>query len=238
MAVSANLASALFAAKPAATPAPSYVLPLPSAAMTDAIAVDLEDALYAATLSYVEGVRGLKSNNVSWAAVKLYYSVFYCMRTAMLLSEVINFHAKRFYLCDARNGRVSTGASSSHDWSWTAIRSFARLGGHIFSSESEAAYKKLRHIRERSSYNEPFTDPSFPGHYARVGATGVAKAFRAYRDDSGRILTYLDDHLAFAYPTQSIFEVVGACRSGGVRISADREAQVRRTWPLDDSPPL
>lgn len=238
MAISAKLASALFSQKPEGVPASSHILALPSNDMANAISTDVEAELFAATLSYAEGVRSLDGGNVSWAAVKLYYSVFYCMRTAMLLSDVINFHSKRFYLCDARTGRISTGSSSSHEWSWPAIRGFARLRGSIFSSESENAYARLKIIRESANYKESFPDPTLPRHFYYVGVNGTSKAFRAYRDDGDRILTYLDEHLAFAYPTQTVFETVKIAKDAGVEISPDREAQVRRTWPLRDSPPV
>src|SRR5690606_37510254 len=99
------------------------------------------------------------------------------------------------------------GGTSSHHWNWISIRKVVQLSESWFaSSDSQEAYERLRKHRENVNYTHAFTDPAF--HRCLVsGESDLTKRFRLYRDDGTFLYTYLDDHLAIAYPTKLIFSL-------------------------------
>lgn len=199
---------------------------------------DVEDESYAAVLSYSEAIKGLDAGNTSWALVKLYYSAFYCIRAALLADGIVPFHCNDFYLCDTRDGTVKKGGKSSHQWHWKSIRDFRRLTGWFYSDESDEAYLKLRNAREDANYRLGFGDPSWPSCLAEVLNAGIVRSFRTYRDDSSFFYTYLDDHLAFAYPTRLIISIENNLVRCGFNLSQERQVHLKRVWPLKERPPL
>jgi hypothetical protein len=238
MSRSGHIAIGLFAAKPNGVSIGHFALPLPSAAMASAIRADVEDELFAACLTYSDAIRSLEAGNSSWAMVKLYYSAFYSMRSRLLLDNVVNFHSGRYLICDTQNGSVMSGGTSSHNWSWNSINSIRRLSSWIYSADSTKAYDMLRSFRELASYKGGFVDPLFPQYLYQVSTNGIAKSYRAYRDDAGYVFTFLNDHLSLAYPTRVLLSVLQDAKTAGIGFSSERADHIRRVWPLRDLAPL
>ncbi len=239
MSSAAKLAAALMTGRPKGTPYADYTLGIARAqGITTAIAADVQDAVYAAALSYSEALRGLGARNTTWALVKLYYSAFYSLRASLLLDDIIPFFCGEFYLCDARTGAVQKGGRSSHNWHWKSVRSYQRLSGWYYSDDSNNAYDQLRDMREEVSYRAGFSDPSWPNYLYQASMYGVAKSFRTYRDDNGFFYTYLADHLAMAYPTKLLLEVCSRYAAGEQRLEEEQSEHLHKVWPLKDRPPL
>ena len=45
---------------------------------------DVKDYYYKAVLSFVEGIAAIRRNNLTWATVQLYYSIFYGVRCSII----------------------------------------------------------------------------------------------------------------------------------------------------------
>ena len=227
------------AARPRGVPIAAFPLAITNVTgLAGAIDSDIEDAAYAAALSYADALRGLAAGNTSWAVIKLYYSAFYCIRAALLLDHIIPFHHGEFYLCDAHSGAVKKGGKSSHQWQWSSVRDFKRLSEWYYSTDSTLAYEKLRDLRENANYRFGFIDPNWPNFLLQASNVGLAKSFRTYRDDDTFFYTYLDDHMALAYPTRLLVTVGLRLSQSGLHISEERESHLGRVWPLRDKSPL
>ena len=223
--------------RPKNVPISKYVFPN-LGVLTTVIRSDIEDACYAAALSYSDALRSLDYGNSSWAIVKLYYSAFYSLRATLLMDGIIPFHCGSFYLCDIRDGTIKNGGRSSHQWKWNSIRDFKRLSNWLYSEDSATAYEKLRNLREDANYRFGFADPSWPDCLKEVSIAGLARSFRTYRDDSAFLYTYLDDHVALAYPTKLIMSLSEHQAFLNSRISSERKAHLKKVWPLKDKVPL
>ena len=225
-------------ARPKGAPISKFVLPISTVSgFAEAVQADIQDAAYAAALSYADAIRGLIAGNPSWALIKLYYSAFYNIRLLLLLDGIIPFHCGEYYLCDSRDGAVKRGGKSSHQWQWNSLRDFRRSGWY-YSVDSSDAYDRLKAIREDANYRFGFIDPNWHRCLAQVSVAGIPKSFRTYRDDGDFTYTYLDDHVSFAYPTKILYAASSIFLAAGHGVSEERQSHLKKTWPLKDKPPL
>lgn len=239
MSDAARLASLAFSRKPQGTPYANFI---PCAGEIVEIQATVEDAVtestYAAVVSYAEAISGLQHGSISWSIVRLYYSCFYSLRALLLLNEVVPFNCGSEMLLDISSGKFLKGGRSSHHWNWTSIRKVAQLDESWFvSSDSEDAYEKLRKHRENVNYTHAFTDPAF--HRCLVaGEPDLTKRFRSYRDDESFLYTYLDDHLAIAYPTKLIFFLDARLRDVSMSLPSENISHAMKIWSMKDRCPI
>lgn len=198
----------------------------------------VSESAYAAVISYAEALSGLQSGYISWSVVRLYYSCFYSVRALLLLNKVVPFNCGGEMLLDLCDAKFLKGGKSSHHWNWASINKISRMtGSWFFSVDSKESYEKLREYRENVNYTHAFTDPDF--HQCLVsGEADLGKRFRAYRDDSAFLYTYLPDHLAIAYPTKLIFTLDAAMRSASIRLDSEKIAHIRKIWTIKDRCPI
>lgn len=196
------------------------------------------DSAYAAVISYAEAFSSLQQGSVSWPIVKLYYSCFYSLRALLLLNQVVPFNSKGEMLLDIYGGKFEKGGRSSHHWNWKAINKVSTIKGSWFTSaDSEEAYEKLRKHRENVNYTHSFPDPNSHGCLV-TKEEDLGKRFRSYRDDSAFFYTYLDDHLAIAYPTQLICYLDSSLKNASITLDDEKIDHVKKIWAFKDRCPI
>lgn len=205
--------------------------------IVDHIPRDVSDASYAAAISYAEGLNGLINGKTSWSVVKLYYSTFYCIRSLLMLEDIIPFHYKDHFLLDTRDNYFHKGGSSSHHWNWNSLRKIKRLSQWYYSADSQQAYENLREKREDANYRHAFIDPYFPDFLEKKDSD-LSKTFRTYRDDTGFFYTYLSGHFSLAYPTMLLFYLEQEVSSRNITWDEERRRHIKSIWPLKDRCPL
>lgn len=191
------------------------------------------DSAYAAAVSFVEAISGIKSGSTSWAVIKLYYSSFYSVRALLLMNGVVPFNGGEEMLLDIPENKFLKGGKSSHHWNWASINKTALKSAWFSSQDSQDAYQKLRDHRENVNYTHGFVDPEL--HSSLVSSEAdMSKRFRAYRDDDSFLYTYLQEHLALAYPTRMLLEVDKQAKSKNLTMSAARSAHLLSMWKFKD----
>lgn len=199
---------------------------------------DAVDSAYAAAVSYVEAVAGLDRRSIAWSVIKLYYTSFYCIRAFMLINAVIPFNGGGEYIFGLPGNTFFKGGQSSHVWNWNVFERITALRSQwVYSEDSRKAYERLRGYREDVNYRHYFTDPDFH-ECLNTGDERIAKRIRAYRDDASFFYTYLDDHLAIAYPTKLIFFLHQEFSNRALGFSEEQTNHLRSVWPLRDRCPL
>jgi uncharacterized protein (UPF0332 family) len=238
MSDAARLASQFFLRKPKDIPYASYP---PSADLITAVAAKLDEAVvisaYSAIVSYAEAVSGLQNSSPSWAIVRLYYSCFYSIRSLLISEGIVPFNGGNEMILDTSGIRFLKGGKSSHHWNWLSITSTRLRGQWYCSTDSQAAYKKLRSHRESVNYTHGFNDPDQHSCLISQGADFL-KRFRSYRDDVDFFYTYLDDHLALAYPTKLIFQLDTIMQQRSLVFPNEKLAHLRSLWKFKDRCPL
>lgn len=209
---------------------------------TSVVKSTLTDAVigsaYAATLSYAEAIAGIQKSAISWSIVKLYYSCFYSLKTMLYLQGVIPFHSGCQMMLDLKTGKFYKGGDSSHHWNWNSFRKIPVLNTCWYiSPDSQDTYGKLRDHREEVNYTREFTDPDF--HSCLISEEkDLAKRIRAYRDDYDFFYTYLENHLAIAYPTRLIFSLDAQMKQEAISLPAESSHYLARLWSMRDRCPL
>jgi hypothetical protein len=205
--------------------------------ITKRLADAVVDATYAAAISYAEALAGIRSGASSWSVVRLYYSSFYSIKALLLLNGIIAFNSGREMLLELRGRRFLIGGKSSHHLNWTSLRS-AGVGAEWFcSQDSEEAYGALRRYRENVNYTHAFTDPML--HECLVFSEWeLGRRFRTYRDDGLFFYTYLQEHMAIAYPTKLIFYLGTETRGRNLHLQEERSTYLQRIWGFSDRCPV
>ena len=213
----------------------------PSAGLITEVAAKLDEAVllsaYSAIISFAEAVSGLQNASPSWAIVRLYYSCFYSIRSLLISEGIVPFNGGSEMMLDISGNRFIKGGNNSHQWNWSSIISTRLRGQWYCSSDSQAAYGKLKSHRESVNYTHGFTDPD--QHSCLIfQEADFLRRFRSYRDDEDFFYTYLDDHLALAYPTKLIYELDTLMRQRSLVFSNEKLAHLRSLWKFKDKCPL
>lgn len=239
MSDASRLARQSFMNKPSGA---SYAHYQPTAGELSSISMTMSDAVvgsaYAAALSYAEALSGIQKGSVSWSVIKLYYSCFYSLRAILFLNKIVPFNGGVEMLLDVQAAKFIKGGRSSHHWDWSSFKKIGRISGNwIVSSDSRESYERLREHRENVNYTHGFTDPLLHS-CLMTGEADLSKRFRAYRDDVGFLYTYLEDHLAVAYPTKLIFWLDHLMKSELISLSSDNVSHLNKVWSLRDRCPV
>lgn len=202
------------------------------------LSVAAADSAYSAVISYAEALSSLPHGSISWSIVKLYYSCFYSLRALLLLNQVVPFNGGNEMLLDIDGKKFQKGGKSSHHWNWKTMRKVGAVSASWFVSlDSEEAYGKLRKHRENVNYTHCFSDPNFH-RCLESDQDDLGKRFRAYRDDEEFFYTYLDNHLAIAYPTKLIFQLDSSLKGASITLGDEKLKHVKSIWKIMDRCPI
>ena len=235
----ARLAANDFSQKPAGTPYSKYrpgVVTI--AGIRSCIDRSIVDTAFSAAISYSEALSNISSGSISWSIVKLYYSCFYSLKAAMFCNEVVPFNSGAEMILDLRQAQFRKGGRSSHHWNWDGLEKITSINSKWYISEdSRDAYNALRTHRENVNYTHGFTDPEL--HRCLISEEpDLNKRVRTYRDDTPFNYTYLENHLAVAYPTRLIFDLEVELNTKNLNLSSAQQDRLRKVWPMKDRCPF
>lgn len=238
MSDAARLARQAYEMKPSGMPYRKFSIDLRrKQEITEKIDDAIRDAAYASAISYAEALTGVRSRSSSWSIIRLYYSCFYSIRALLLVNNVISFNGGDEMLLDLDECRFLKGGRSSHHWNWFSLRSACGGAKWFCSQDSENAYGNIRTHRENVNYTHSFTDPEL--HNCLIfNDWELGRRIKNYRDDEMFLYTYLQEHLAIAYPTKLIFYLGDEVRRRGLSLQAERAAYLRRIWGFPDGCPI
>src|SRR5262245_26607721 len=109
---------------------------LEAATLQTGLVADAGDFYYSAWVTFLDALQGAHGGFYTWATVKLYYSIFYCLRAGLADRGLCAFHVGRTqYIVRAVAGMAPTtsGEPGTHR---TVLREFGRQNpGHLLQSQ-------------------------------------------------------------------------------------------------------
>ncbi|WP_153064239.1 hypothetical protein [Acidovorax sp. ST3] len=176
---------------------------------------DASGTLFKALLSIVEGLEGLTRGGHSWAVVKLYYSVFYLLRSRMMAMGHIFFKCTgTIYSVELKKSAVPierskgkfSGSDVRGDHKTILATYIAHLGTHdiLLTNKigAESVFEWMMNAREDVHYRKPaFSEPELGLFYEDlITADGLALWIKRYLSDPQQIHCFLAEHCCLATP--------------------------------------
>jgi hypothetical protein len=160
-----------------------------------------------ALISYSSAINGIKTNNYSWAFVKLYYSLFYAIKTELSINDyVIFYHMDKLYCTENIVGNTFFRLhGNSHD----AIFDFysKTYSNNLFVTNkinNTKSFKWFKDVRDLVNYRiNPMTDPDSPIKF-HVSDKNMRDLLHTYLSDSLNIYTFDEEHAYLSFTTKII----------------------------------
>lgn len=182
-----------------------------AAQLSNYLEEDGRSVAYSSLVSVADAIRGVESGFHSWAIVKLYYSLFYTLRSFLCFDgHALFFSNGKPFKVRATGGAFPepVGTSSSHK---AVMQTFAsNYSGSLLLSQLigfRDPFEWMQLQRETVNYRqakfvEPDTLTAFKGI---MNARSIRQAISAYIDDS--TLSFDEDHAIMAYPVLALNEL-------------------------------
>ncbi len=175
---------------------------------------DALDFYFKGLLSFCEAVNSVCSNLFSWPTVKMYYGVYYFLRSSLAAKGVAIVRIRSlFFLKAQREQQAQTiggkGGNSTHKGT---IKVFQKLykDSDILQSNlinDSNSYIWLMDARERVSYRErEFKDPSasfgWEEIFHEIEKSSLNKVLFKYIEDRAFLFCFQEEHACLALPIQ------------------------------------
>ena len=177
---------------------------------------DVLNFYYKSLLSFSEGVDAILRNNYTWAAIKLYYSVYFGLRTSLLCRNIVLVRAaKHLYKFKIAPGEHYDKPSDMTDHGGTIdtyVDLFQRTD--FFCSnliENKNAYFWLKECREIVNYkdsvfHDPETSAIWDDIVKNITKTGIKKCLSLFIDEKDKYC-FLPEYAILAIPINRILIV-------------------------------
>lgn len=186
---------------------PSHVVILESALSSDSL-----DFYYKGLLSLYEGLISLNKKNFSWATVKLYYSLYYFLRTSLCCKKIAFVRKEKDgYYFEAKPTKtpISNGRPADHFAAIELFKQFFGATDFLQSNRIEGIlpYDWMRHQRENVNYrHRTFFEPDTPNVWDVISQEcdndGLEFWIDKYLNED--IYAFLDDHAVLAIPLRRL----------------------------------
>lgn len=181
--------------------------------LENALRADAIDLYYSAWVSFMDAIRGIQSRCSTWATVKLYYSTFYTLRTALALRRICAFHVGNSSFSIKAIAGQSPVSCTDRGTHKTVLNTFNReYPNHSLVSQTIDLQNPLDWLidrRESVNYRQArFSEPDFSKDFDFIGRTGLRKAVATYLDDSTLLYVFDPDHAIVSYPLHAL-KVIG-----------------------------
>ena len=196
---------------------------------------DLKSLYYKSLLSYAEGLIAVKQNNLSWATVKLYYSVYYGLRCSLLCKNVVVARANRnlyFFKLDHGYQYQKPKDQTDHGGTIETYISLFSKTDYLCSNniEDKNAYSWMKDCREIVNYKDAeFHDPDSTDMWneviAQIQSVGIKKTVKQYVEERDTYC-FSPSTAVLAIPTNRIRSLAKELRNEGVYPLSDE----RKEW--------
>jgi len=181
-------------------------------ALAEHLREDAKDIYFKGVLSLCDAVCSIKRNLYSWATVKLYYAVFYFLRTSLAAKGYAIIRNRSLYLLSLRSGERPKKKSSAryrndHFGTINIYRDIFERSDILESNTIDGlnAYEWLMERRNQVHYRERvFHDPG-PAYFLNAVAKYVESKkleslITLYIDDPDYLYCFQPEHACLALP--------------------------------------
>lgn len=202
-----------------------------AAQIEQVLRVDATNYLYSACVSIGDALQGIDRCLFTWAAVKLYYSSFYLLRSLLALSGcalIYDGTKPRTLICKPGEEPVALGSTrGTHQAVITYLtRSFP--SSPLLSQDilSDTPFKWLMSQREEANYvTGRFGDPRCPANFSTIVRSGVRRAMVEYISDKTYLYAFDPDHAILALPVETLKQTIA---HPNLDITANTDADAQR----------
>lgn len=198
---------------------------------------DVKDYYYKAVLSFVEGIAAIRRNNLTWATVQLYYSIFYGIRCSLLIRKVLLLKARgNLYSLQLQSGKNYENVSPANDHAgsikvYTSLFGIADfLCGNTIDDKN--AYNWYENCRNIVNYRDGvFHDPESSLFWSEVILAIKNKGIINFIDEICReknIFCFSEDYAVFSIPVVRIFDVAQELRNEGINALSEEQ----KSWVI------
>lgn len=174
-----------------------------------ALREDAKDYYQAALVSFIDGVRSIPSEFFSWATVKMYYSVFYALRSRLAISgECIFYDQSKPRSINTNAGEVvKCRDGNTHKLVMTIF--VQKFPNDFFLSQDidgKPPLSWLLEMREEVNYKKSrFCEPIPPEHMQSAASEGIRILLSSYKVDT--VYVFDPDHAILAFPFRMILDL-------------------------------
>jgi hypothetical protein len=202
---------------------------------------DSKDLYFKGLLSLFEALNSISKNLFSWATIKLYYAVYYFLKSSLAANGIALIRNKSLFYLKAIDGEMPIAKGNkkyNSDHSGT-INFFIDLlsGSDILLSqdiESSNVYEWIMHRREQVNYRErTFKEPSHSEFWNYISAQTKAGKLETlvtnYIQDNF-VLCFQEEHAILAIPLKRVFLTKQKLDGEGINIEftkAQRELLIK-----------
>ena len=203
----------------------------------ECIKEDLISLYYKSLLSFAEGLSAVNQNQLSWATVKLYYSIYYGLRCSLLCKSIVIARANRcLYYFKLDHGYQYHKPKDQTDHGGTIetyISLFSKTDYFCSNNiEDKNAYSWMKECREIVNYKDAvFHDPDSTDMWneviAQIQSVGMKKAVKKYVEERDTYC-FSPSTAVFAIPTNRIRSLAKELRNEGVHpLSSEQKEWIK-----------
>ena len=188
-----------------------FLTPTEAVSLEAALKNDASRYFYSTLVTFVSGVDSIKSNHYSWAAVKLYYSIFYTLRSWLAVNGRCLFYFEQSPFLLVSNALESPNRKNgpSHKILLTEFQNV--FPSNYFSTGQiglVSAFEWIKSKREEVNYRtERFNDPAIPYYFSGLRKQSVRRLLEEYVNNKSYQWEFDPDHALLAMPLKLIMEL-------------------------------
>lgn len=201
--------------------------------LTNDLLDDSKDFYFKGLLSFFESLDSIKRNLFSWATVKIYYSVYYFLRSSLALNGVAMIRQKSLFYLKSLNGESPVSRSNkkyNSDHSGTINHFIDLFSSDILLSQSIAStnvYDWIMNKREQINYRErTFNEPHHSDFWNdisnEINRGNFENLLNQYISDR-YILCFQEEHAILAIPLKRALLTKQQLDQEGIAVSINSD---------------
>jgi hypothetical protein len=214
------------------------------------LAEDGIKSLYSALVSIADAINSLENSFYSWSVVKLYYSVFYALRSYLAFNDVCVFYSgssPKWAIATPgklpQNAPKPNGQKGSNNTHKVIMNLFEhRFPRHVLLSQEIEGIQPLHWLqtkREEVNYRlAKFSEPACPSCFKQVQRVGIRRLISSYVNDETFIYTFDPDHALLAYPIEVVKQLQLVANAGNFVAVHDSDRVYLRDCLSDSYGPI
>nr|AGS53302.1 hypothetical protein [uncultured bacterium contig00013] len=208
---------------------------------------DAIDLFYNGILSFSEGIDSIYNKRFSWATIKLYYTVYYLIRTSFATKDIAILRCDRMFRLPVRQGQqpYSTGNkkyNSTHEGTINHYKDLFSMSDPLLSNkiEDNDAFQWMRNAREivnyrSSSFREPNCLEIWNYFSNCINDNSMSQILKQLEEDA-YTLCFQEEYAIVAIPIKLIQQTINDMENTRLlnRLSKERKSFIRSLINYDN----
>lgn len=221
----------------------SHILTIGEAnALQSTLKADALDFFFNGALCFAEGIDNVCQDRYSWAAIKLYYSIYYMLRASLAAKGYAILRCKRVYRLHAKVGekpvsKPGKNFSTTHEGTIGHYKDLFSTSDRLLTNtiNSFETYEWMKDIREIVNYrSSTFLEPEFLSIWDTITQwieDGKLKQLLEQFENDEYVLCFQEEYAVIAIPFKRIIQTIDDFRAENIALTFrdDRLEILRKT---------